>query len=86
MITGNLRGIVITVERRPVSEAIVMLTSGPKHHDIAALTADDGSFEMIGLEPGIYRVLARSSDGQMAQKLARVESGTTTTMELVVGI
>lgn len=53
---GLLVGVVRTTDRQPIPDARVLVVSGPTHHDIAALTSENGRFRLGGLEPGKYRI------------------------------
>ena len=56
---------VLDQQDRPVAGCAVLLTgASPDHPDVAALTADDGTFSFLDLEPGHYEVLARAEDGR----------------------
>lgn len=60
---GSIQGAVLDHEGRAVAGAAVMLAgTSPDHPDIAALTADDGSFSFLDLDPGRYEVLVRAGD------------------------
>ncbi|MEE9385522.1 MAG: carboxypeptidase regulatory-like domain-containing protein, partial [Nannocystaceae bacterium] len=56
---GRVRGRVVDEDGKPVPRAVIMAT-GPRDGETSA--ADDGSFELSGLVPGRYRILA-SADG-----------------------
>ena len=51
---GNVNGEVIDNKGQPVSDAAVMITNGPNHYDIAALTDAEGHFSFNNLSPGSY--------------------------------
>jgi hypothetical protein len=56
--TGKILGKVTDAAGRPVSGLAVYVVSGPAHADIAAMTADDGTFSLGALAPGSYVVSA----------------------------
>ena len=71
---GILKGAVTSTEGEPISEARVMIVSGPMHHDLAGLTNDNGRFRMTGLTPGKYRIEVDAEGFSPAQGGVRVLS------------
>lgn len=54
---GNITGRVVDAAGAPLAGAAVYIDqSDQPHHDIAAITAADGSFRLSGLRPGKYRL------------------------------
>jgi hypothetical protein len=54
----SIRGRLVDAVGRPVAEAAVMIVESERpHEDIAALTGEDGRFELSGLAPGRYVIL-----------------------------
>jgi len=58
---GQIVGRVVDAEGEPVEEAQLLITEGPTHPDIAALTASDGRFALGGLAAGTYRLRAQAT-------------------------
>jgi hypothetical protein len=59
---GTILGTVQTTQEEPVAEAAIMVASGPTHHDVAALSDENGEFRLSDLEPGRY-VLQVNAEG-----------------------
>lgn len=53
---GDLRGRVVTADRRAVAAASVAVSGGPAHPDVAALTDDDGRFVLPVDTAGAYEL------------------------------
>ena len=53
---GDLRGRVVTADRRAVAFASVAVSGGPAHPDVAALTDDDGRFVLPVDQAGAYEL------------------------------
>lgn len=53
---GDLRGRVVTADRRAVAFASVAVSGGPAHPDVAALTDDDGRFVLPVDLAGAYEL------------------------------
>ena len=59
--SGVIRGRVTTGSGDPVEGAAVMIGgNSPSHVDIAALTSPAGEYELVGLVPGEYEILANA--------------------------
>lgn len=76
MAEGRIEGVVLDARGRPLADCPVLLTgASPDHRDLAALTADDGTFSFLELEPGRYEVLAQS-EGEREQSEQAPGDGT----------
>ena len=59
--SGVIRGRVTSGSGDPVEGAAVMIGgNSPSHVDIAALTSPAGEYELVGLVPGEYEILANA--------------------------
>lgn len=83
MTQGRIEGVVLDTHGQPVADCTVMLTgASPDHQDLAALTADDGTFNFIDLGPGRYEVLARSEGGSSKVGVVDVDPPETSRLEI----
>jgi hypothetical protein len=81
---GEIVGRVTTPEGEPVSEAAVMITGGPAHPDIAALTNEQGEYRLTNLVPGEYALLVNAEDRGLQTAQARVEPNRVTRLDLAL--
>lgn len=56
--SGSLSGRV-TARNQPVADAVILIAEGPEHHDLAALTDDQGRYRLDDLTPGTYTLLVQ---------------------------
>jgi Carboxypeptidase regulatory-like domain len=82
---GSIRGVVLTEHGEPVEGATVIITAGPPHQDLAALTTDDGRFELAGLLPGTYSLLVTSPTGKQQALQTSVLPGQASMVEVRIG-
>ena len=82
---GSIRGVVLTEHGEPVEGATVIITAGPPHQDLAALTTGDGRFELAGLLPGAYSLLVTSPAGDQQALQAHVSAGQASMVEVRLG-
>jgi protocatechuate 3,4-dioxygenase beta subunit len=62
-----IAGAVTDAQDRPVAGAAVLITGdSPSHHDIAALTNNQGRYRFDGLMPGTYTLMVNAA-GYAAQ-------------------
>jgi iron complex outermembrane receptor protein len=81
---GEIVGRVTTPDGEPVVEAPVMITGGPAHPDIAALTNERGEFRLTDLDPGEYTLLVNPEDRGPQTAQARVEPNRVTRLDLAL--
>lgn len=55
---GSINGVVRDTNNVPMGDINMMITSGPSHPDIVAVTGDDGMFSFSDLLPGNYAIKA----------------------------
>ena len=83
MAEGRIEGVVLDARGRPLADCSVLLTgASPDHRDLAALTAGDGSFSFLELEPGRYEVLAQSEGGSSNVGVVDVDPTETSRLEI----
>ncbi|HEU4452298.1 MAG TPA: carboxypeptidase-like regulatory domain-containing protein [Longimicrobium sp.] len=82
---GRVAGRVVDPGGSPVAEAAVMITSGPPHADMAALTGADGDFSFLDLAPGEYTFLANAPDHPPETRTVRVGPGEAARLEIRLG-
>lgn len=82
----NVGGITLTVQQQdgePVKQARVLLTSGPRHADLAALTNAMGRASFGGLLPGEYE-FAVLAVGRRKQFSVKVIAGEELNADIVI--
>lgn len=65
---GMIVGRVCSAGGQPISDATVLIASGPSHADIASLTDDDGRYVIGGVKPGAYTVRASAPNFESGTK------------------
>jgi hypothetical protein len=82
---GTIRGRVQTWGQEPMSEAMVAISGGPTHRDIAALTDEQGSFWLADLLPGVYEISAHAAGYPLQTKSVTVGADQSTTVDFQFG-
>lgn len=81
-----LRGRVTSVDGQPIRDAFVMFgADSPQHNDIGQVTDHDGKFFYPTLTPGIYTLIIRGPDGDMAEARADVPHGSAHELLIILG-
>jgi iron complex outermembrane receptor protein len=83
--SGTIEGRVVGAGGQPVPEASVMIGAGPEHPDIAALTDDDGRFQLGGLAAGTYSLVVNAGGGTAREEGVVVSDGAAASVEVRVG-
>lgn len=68
---GLVVGTIVDEEGEPIAEATVMVVAGPTHTDLAAVTDENGDFQ-LGLDPGLYKLEFHKEDFRTARGRVRV--------------
>lgn len=55
---GSMQGVLKNDREMALPDANVVITQGPVHSDLAAMTSEDGTFEFANLTPGQYLIKA----------------------------
>ena len=84
--TGRIEGHVIQAQtERPVENATITVVRGPGPlPDIAPLTDSTGWFELVGLLPGMWVLLARSPDDETSEMTVQVSNDELTKVTIAV--
>jgi len=77
---GNLRGVVTDENKQPLTGVTIYIESLNR----GALSNDDGTYELTGLETGNQQVSYRMVGMQTISQTVLIESGTTTTLHIVL--
>ena len=82
---GGIEGRVTTTDNKAVQDAYVMISGeSPEHHDIAAVTNDNGEYVLDDLPPGNYKVLANAEGYSSQTKSTKVFTNQITTLNFEV--
>lgn len=82
---GEVAGRVVGPGGAPVAEVAVMITAGPPHADLAALTGAEGDFSFRDLAPGEYTFLANAPDHPPETRTVRLGPGEAARLEFRLG-
>ena len=78
----TLMGRVVGDDGSPKSNVIVTVSKPQQIHQV--FTGDDGGFQLTGIDPGEYRVIAETRDGRSEPAQVRVGSDAPVEVELVL--
>src|ERR1700686_4301469 len=67
-IGGEIRGRVLNAQGGPVRGATVTVSANNESASVKAVTAEDGSYVIPNLEPGVYTVTASIANGQQVPR------------------
>ena len=82
---GSIEGRVTTTDNKAVEDAYVTISGqSPEHHDIAAVTNDNGEYVLDDLSPGNYEVLANAEGYSPQTKSTKVHNDQVTTLNFEV--
>ncbi len=82
---ASIRGRVLLSDGTPVADVPVLIISGPTPlPDIAALTADDGSFRFDDLDPGSYGLLVNAEGFDQITVTLEIETGESAERSIVL--
>jgi protocatechuate 3,4-dioxygenase beta subunit len=74
--SGSIQGRVVDSNEVPVPAAAVYIAHATgSHPDIASETANDGSYLLTGLSPGIYGLRATATNYESREVRIRVRAG-----------
>jgi protocatechuate 3,4-dioxygenase beta subunit len=80
---ASIAGRVTTTTGQPIGDAVVMITAGPSHPDIAALTSENGEFRMDDLLPGLYTITVNTASHGVRTGQLQVRAGEVGRLDLV---
>jgi len=82
---GSIIGRILSVDNKPIKDAVVFFTrDSPTHNDIAASTDDKGQFVFHGLTPGDYSLLVNAENFSQKILRIRVNEGKETPVNVVL--
>src|SRR2546421_11530672 len=84
--TGNIDGVVTDSAGAHVAGARISITNRDSGLTRNLITSAEGNYSATALPPGVYRVNAEATGFQIVDRLATVEAGTTTTVNLTLEI
>jgi hypothetical protein len=86
MSSGTIAGIVTDINGNPIAGARIRLTKRDSGLTRSMITAGQGDFSAAALPPGEYTITAEAEGFNLQRRAATVETGTTTTVNLALGV
>jgi hypothetical protein len=80
--TGNIAGIVTDANGAHVAGARISITNRDSGLTRNLTTSTEGDYSVTALPPGVYRATAEATGFRLLERVATVEAGTTTTVNL----